>query len=130
MPFQTTFSQVPDLVDPDTGASVFGLFLPSQTQNYIYDIKINSNYNGATHLGKASVIIHEMLHALIASVIQYNGTPNNNDLHDFPIIWNAYVNIETGGTTPEDHVFMGNNYVNIFKDILKEYAIATGTPSK
>lgn len=128
MPFKTTFSQVPNLVN-SSGNPVYGRFVPSMTENYIYEIKINSNYNGGTHLGKAAVIIHEMLHALIASVMQYNGNPNNNDLTEFPLIWNAYVNIKTGGTTPEDHDFIGNNYVTIFTEILKEYAIATGTPS-
>jgi hypothetical protein len=118
--FNLKFIQVPNLVN-SAGQPVYGQFSgTNQTYNYI--IKLNSNYYnnfGATHLGKAGTMIHEMIHALIASVYQSGNNYNNSN--DFPEIWNSYVNIEAGSTTPEDHEFMGENYVGIIEEALQEY---------
>ena len=119
------FSQVPNLVDPITLEIVYGLFEPT-SQDYVYSIKLNSNSfnnNGGTSLGKAKVIIHEILHALIGSVVQYQGTnTSGTTMQDFPIIWNEYVNIKKGGTTPSDHEFMGLHYVDVISSALQEFA--------
>lgn len=127
-PFTINFSQIPNLINPQTNSSVYGLF-SGTNQNYNYNIQLNANNfnnNGATSIGKAATIIHEIIHALIGSVIQYNGTPLNTDNINFPEVWNSYLNIETGSSTPEDHTFMGNNYVNIIGSALQEFA--TNTP--
>lgn len=126
--FNVNFSQVPNLVNPSSQQNVYGLFEPTQ-HSLNYNIKLNANYfknDGATNLGKASTILHEFIHALIASVIQNPNTPNNTDSTNFPAVWNAYVNLERGSTTPEDHTFMGNHYVNIIGAALQEYD--TGVP--
>ncbi|MCB0749451.1 MAG: hypothetical protein KDC90_18475, partial [Ignavibacteriae bacterium] len=126
--FNVNLSQVPNLVYPDTQQPAYGLFVPTQ-EPLNYDIQLNANYfkdDGATNLGKASTILHEFMHALIASVIQNPNTPNNTDSTDFPEVWNAYVNLKRGSATPEDHTFMGNHYVNIIGAALQEYD--TGVP--
>lgn len=107
----------------DQGQTVYGQFVPTAT-SLKYTIKLNANFfndSGATNLGKAATIIHEIMHALIASVIQNQNSANNMDINDFPAIWNAYVALETGGTTPNDHTFIGNNYVMIMASALQEY---------
>lgn len=118
--FNLKFVQVPNLVNSEN-ESILGEFSVTN-QNYNYLIKLNTNFfnnNGATNLGKAKVIIHEMIHALIASVYQSGNNFNNSE--DFPAIWNAYVNFEKGSTTPEDHAFMGYNYVELISNALQEY---------
>lgn len=59
---------------------------------------------------------------VIASVIQCQGANHSgSSMQDFPEIWNAFVNIKTGDTAPEQHTFIGNHYVNIFASALEEY---------
>ena len=121
-PFITTFSQVPNLVNP-SGQSVYGNTSTTST-NYMYEIKLNSNYfknDGATSLGKATTIIHELMHALIISVIQYSGNPNSTDLNDFPEIWDEYVVQKTGSNNETNHETIGNHYVNVIASALQEY---------
>ncbi|NBL64141.1 hypothetical protein GV828_02880 [Flavobacterium sp. NST-5] len=124
-PFTLKFSQVPNLMHNNQIA--YGLCVPSNDNTLSYHIKLNSDYfknDGATNLGKAATIIHEILHALIASVIQR--TQPSTDVTDFPQIWNTYVLIKAGEVAPDDHIFMGNHYVKIMASILQEYD--TGVP--
>ena len=126
-PFSINFSQIPNLLNP-SGQSVFGNTSATPT-NYVYDIKLNSNYfknDGATKLGKATTIVHEMIHALIMSVIQNSGNPNNTDLTDFPEIWNEYVVQKTGSNNESNHITIANHYVNVIASALQEFI--TNTP--
>ena len=110
---------------------IYGQTTNSNT-SYLYNITLNSNYyndNGATNLGKAKTIIHEILHALILSVIENgNGNAlNNSDATNFPMIWNAYIDKKfNGDTNATHHLFIGNNYVKIIAEALQEYD--TGIP--
>ncbi|WP_395045485.1 hypothetical protein [Flavobacterium sp.] len=64
--FNIKFSQVINLVDED-GQTLYGMF-SGTNENFNYTIQLNSNFynnSGSTHLGKASTIIHELIHALI-----------------------------------------------------------------
>lgn len=127
-PFTINFSQVPNLVNP-SGHTDYGL-TSGTTQNYVYNIQLNSDFfkdDGATNLGKASTILHEIIHALMDSVYQYNGSPNNTDMNDFSDIWNYYVGAENGGTSPQQHVFMGNHYQYIIAEALQEYLTGVNT---
>ncbi len=108
---------------------IYGQTTNSNT-NYLYNITLNSNYyndSGATNLGKAKTIIHEILHALILSVIENGTALNNDDAINFPLIWNAYINKKfNGDTNATHHLFIGNNYIKIIAEALQEYD--TGVP--
>lgn len=80
-------------------------------------------------------MLHELVHAYFMSLFDdfHNGNPSNPDAYnDFPYLFNFYVDkIYPGSTNSADihHEEIANSYVNAIAAALKEYAIATGTPS-
>jgi hypothetical protein len=126
-PFTTTFSQVPNLVGENGVGIAIGKTSPTAT-NFVYNIQLNSNYfkdDGATKLLKAKTIVHELIHALIMSVIQNSGNSNSTDLNDFPEIWDEYVVQKLGSSNVNTHVTMGNHYVNIIASAIQEFDTGT-----
>ncbi len=124
--FMLNFSRVPNLVNED-GHIAYGRTLPTNN-DYSYNIQLNSNYfkdDGATNLGKATTIIHEILHALIMSVIKNQGNPNNTDMTDYPEIWNEYVVLKTLADNTCTHETIGNFYTSIMAQALQEYITDT-----
>jgi hypothetical protein len=96
-----------------------------------YNVTLNNNYftnTGSTNLLKAQAIIHELMHALIFSIVD-NSSNSSNDMNDFPVIWNAYVNHEFGDTSTEHHEFLANKYINIIGAMLQEYDTDIPVPS-
>lgn len=105
---------------------IFGQTTPIVGHPFEYQITLNSsqfNSNGPTNLFKAKTIIHEMIHALILSIIDSRLFPNGNtDPTDFPEIWNNYIAGKFNGEiNATHHLFIGNNYVNIISQALQEY---------
>jgi len=124
--FNMNFSQVPNLVNSQ-GQTLYGQCTGTNT-SLTYDIKLNANFfknDGATNLGKATTILHEIMHALIFSVVDNSSNPSP-DIDDFPAIWSAFVVLKTGANNDNSHTIMGNHYVNIMGAALQEYD--TGVP--
>lgn len=124
--FNMNFSQVPNLVNSQ-GQTLYGQCTGTDT-SLTYDIKLNANFfknDGATNLGKATTVLHEIMHALIFSVVDNSSNPSP-DIDDFPAIWNAFVVLKTGTNNDNSHTIMGNHYVNIMGAALQEYD--TGIP--
>lgn len=83
-----------------------------------YKITLNENYfkdTKGTKLFKAAVIMHEMIHALMYSVIDDNNAGILSSQAEFPEVWNQYIN-----TKSSQHEFMANYYVTIISEALKE----------
>lgn len=131
-PFSVTFNQVPNLVKPFTNIPVYGLASPTTIPQQNINISLNSNFfknNGATKLGKATVILHEMMHAIIFSVIS-NGNFQNTDYDNFPVIWDAYVDgVFNGDANDTQHAYIANNWANYLGVGLQEYITGTPVPS-
>lgn len=127
--YEISFTQEVIPPNPENPSSVtFGLTTPVVGHPFKYNIKLNSDYfnnSGPTNLFKAKTIIHEMIHALILSIIDSRYFPNGNtDPTDFPEIWDNYIAGKFNGeVNAEHHLFMANNYVTIISQALKEYYI-------
>lgn len=131
-PYSINFNQAVIPPNPLNPNQVIYGQTSTTTTKFVYNVTLNSTYfnnTGSTNLGKAKTIIHEMLHALIVSIVQ-NATSspaNNNDPIDFPVIWEAYISgIFNGESNATQHAFIGNNYVTIMAQALQEYN--TGIP--
>jgi len=127
--FRLLMSQVPNLLNSN-GQIVYGE--TEQITNLQFQIKLNSNYynnTGATHIGKAGTILHEIIHALIMSIYSNSGNTSLNGSADFPALWNYYVtNIQGQGTLTNElqHQWM-TTYQNVIQEALIEYANTTNT---
>lgn len=127
--FKIKFKQGP--ITPFTpGGVTYGETHPTGNP-FEYEITLNSDYfknDGASNLFKAKTIVHEIIHALILSIIENRHYTNGNtDPNDFSEIWNNYVlGNFNGDPNVTHHVFMGNNYVTIISQTLQEYF--TGIP--
>lgn len=127
--FRLLMSQVPNLLNSN-GQIVYGE--TEQITNLQFQIKLNSNYynnTGATHIGKAGTILHEIIHALIMSIYSNSGNTSLNGSADFPALWNYYVtNIQGQGTLTNQlqHQWM-TTYQNVIQEALIEYANVTNT---
>ncbi len=129
-PFSIKFTQEHLPVNSD-GTIRLGQTSPVNAENN-YSIKLNSVYfndTGATKLIKAQVILHEILHALIFSVIDNSQNLNNLDINNFELIWNTFVSNESNGiATPDHHLFLGMHYVDVMAKALQEFDTGIEVP--
>ncbi|WP_116787210.1 hypothetical protein [Flavobacterium psychrotrophum] len=99
---------------------------------YNYTVTLNSDFpfSNATKLGRATLLIHELIHAYFMSIFDdyHNGVPQNSSAYnDFPTLFQKFVDkTYPGSSIQAHHEEMANQYVNVMASALQEYQ--TGTP--
>jgi hypothetical protein len=90
---------------------------------YNYNIDLNSSYLvNSTDLGKAGVMLHELIHAYFLSLVDDHDLTGDNTLNSFPILWDYYVdNFTGGGGGIAQHNQMATSYINILASALQEF---------
>lgn len=97
-----------------------------------YTIYISPNYTGKTKLFRASLILHEMVHAYFLSLKDdyfYSNPPNLNSLSDFTNLFHYYVTLKyplSLNSYDFQHQQMATDYVDAIARALQEYQ--TGIP--
>ncbi len=97
-----------------------------------YTIYISPNYTGKTKLFRASLILHEMVHAYFLSLKDdyfYSNPPNLNSLSDFTNLFHYYVTLKyplSLNSYDFHHQQMATDYVDAIARALQEYQ--TGIP--
>lgn len=87
-----------------------------------YTIYISPNYTGKTKLFRASIIIHELIHAYFMSLKDdYNTTKNPAIFNDFPALFDAFVTNKYPSNPELHHIEMANTYVYAIASALQEY---------
>jgi hypothetical protein len=99
-----------------------------------YTITATKDYTSSTKLYKASILLHELVHANFLSIVDdYNTKPNTSekyDLNSFPSLFQAFCDKQypPSATTAINahHEEMANKYVDAIASALQEYN--TGIP--
>ena len=105
-----------------------------KNSNYNYSIKINSFYSNSTKLFRASLLMHELIHAYFMSIVDdFHSTPmnqNSYDINNFPSLFQAYCDkkYRPSQTVAQNthHLEMAQYYVDAIARALQEYQ--TGVP--
>lgn len=95
-----------------------GLAIPNNYSTYI-----NPNIvDKATKIALARIILHEMLHAYIISMVDDALIGGSPDVKNFKILWNALVN-QTYDNNPNrlQHEIIARKYIEPLRDALKEW---------
>ncbi|MCL1664102.1 hypothetical protein M2T78_07545 [Elizabethkingia ursingii] len=110
----------------------------TQVKNGFVSINFNTNYLGSSELGRASLFIHEMLHAYMTWQLVNSGWDGINDAESYKIInekklpslLKAYKekNYERPGES--EHEFIANYYIPKIVTALKSYDPNLGTDSE
>lgn len=92
---------------------------------YNYEIRVDRNqYTNSTKLFKATVLVHELIHAYFLSIVDdYNYTPSTA-LPNFPDLFEVYVlKNYPNSNNKEDaqHKVMADKYVAVMASALQEY---------
>jgi hypothetical protein len=91
--------------------------------DYNYITYINQSYtNQATQIGVARVILHEMLHAYLISLVDDTLITGSTDVTNFPLLWNALVN-QTYDNNPNQlqHEIIARKFIDPLRDALIEW---------
>ena len=90
---------------------------------FSYTIKINPTYLAtATKMGVARVIIHEMIHAYLLSLIDDNTfvVSNINDQYNYNILFNTIETLKYGNLPPSfQHSAMSQSFIPAIRDALQ-----------
>ena len=111
--------------------------------NYAETIKVSKNnyqttvtqdtYTSASKLYRATILLHETIHAYMVSVVDdYNTYPTNAPFTDFPELFKIYVSKinKVDNAVIAQHEDMANKYVDAIASALEEYQTSTtGIPS-
>jgi hypothetical protein len=91
--------------------------------DYDYLTFINPTYkNQATKIGVARVILHEMIHAYLISLVDDTTITGSSDVTNFPLLWNALVtNTYNNNPNQLQHEIIGRRFIEPLKDALKEW---------
>jgi hypothetical protein len=106
--------------------------------NYAETIKVSKNnyqttvtqdtYTSASKLYRATILLHETIHAYMLSVVDdYNTYPTNTPFTDFPELFKIYVSKINKVDNAEiaQHEDMANKYVDAIASALEEYQVNT-----
>lgn len=101
--------------------------------NYNYIIRVDRDRStDGTKLYKATVLVHEVIHAYFLSLIDDAQNNSNSDLEiKFPKLFDAYVNTKYPNSTVQvdtQHKEMADNYVNAMASVLQEYDANSAVP--
>lgn len=98
------------------------------------------NLNRPTDLSIATTMAHEIIHAYLISLLEDNITKDANGIHDFPTIYDAYVqqkiaNDKSGTILPNaHHELIAKNYVYTIASTIQEFhtgqVVTSGFPSQ
>jgi hypothetical protein len=101
-----------------------------------YTITVSQDFTSGTKLFKASILLHELVHAHFMSIVDdYNASgnpPRNYDLNSFPSLFQAFCDKKypPSGTTAANahHSEMANQYVDAIASALQEYNTGIAVP--
>lgn len=105
-----------------------------QTSPFNYTIQLNSDFSGATKLGRAATLLHELVHAYFISLFDDYHNANPKDLNaytNFPFLYDLYVTKKyPSSTNPADiqHQQMADSYVDAIARNLQEYQTGIVVP--
>ncbi|OXG00005.1 hypothetical protein [Flavobacterium araucananum] len=93
------------------------------SKNNFTTILNNKAYTSSTQLYKAANILHEITHAFFLTLVEdYYGSDNPAVFNEFPVLFQAYVNIKYPQQTEDkQHLEMANNYVEAIGAALQEF---------
>lgn len=98
--------------------------------SFNYRVRINNYFSNATKLGRAAIILHELVHVYFFSLFDeyHNGVPQNTSAYnDFAVLFQHYVEKEYPGSSIQaHHDEMATTYVNVIASALQEFN--TGVP--
>ena len=107
----------------------------TKISDYNYNMIISQNYTSCTKLYRASIILHEVVHAYFLSIVDdynaNNNAPRNYDLNSFPSLFQAFCdkNYPPSSITAANahHLEMAQKYVDDIALSLQEFNSGTST---
>ncbi|MCT3991082.1 hypothetical protein HZQ23_08185 [Elizabethkingia anophelis] len=119
----------------DVGSTIAGATEIENIKNGNITIALNPNYLGSTELGRASVMIHEMLHAYMTWQLVNSGWDGVNSPESYksinkdnlPSLLKAYKEKLYLKPGESEHEFISNYYIPKIVNALKAYDTNSGT---
>ncbi|HCD9234500.1 TPA: hypothetical protein NEG48_001482 [Elizabethkingia anophelis] len=119
----------------DVGSTIAGATEVENIKNGNITIALNPNYLGSTELGRASVMIHEMLHAYMTWQLVNSGWDGINSPESYksinkdnlPSLLKAYKEKLYLKPGESEHEFISNYYIPKIVNALKAYDTNSGT---